>query len=1161
MHYLCARAEPDDATRDVPDSDWMQLLNLFRSQRWAFEKTAYLPPSNRSRKGVKGASPVTYLRSEYNNVLLGDSPKLEANPDQPTEYNFTTSFDLGGDGPHSLDDVAHKPVIVTVIEILPKEKKQKEEKTAVLGQAAVDLLPLLQGECNFKITAPLYPASGSPLESIHPDAKPNLEVAISVPEPLLAESQIHHGNLIRVTLEGAYGVPESWNPQGPQYNYVSSLQIPSMGEVRNKPCRKDLTLIFSNGALKPGGEGEPISRQKRWPMSGILAPGAQHIPQSFIFGGAYEEEDGEMNRKEDKEFRMEAETHRKRVMWDTERRCYLDKSALISFQKRIAECRYWPVEIMRAPIPTTSKSKPGKAEKQSEEDTQISFHGVAYVNMVPLLYPGVKRLRGAYRILAYQEVEVLEKTKVQSSALRDLVRNNSLMGKPAAALGPNSPHAKPAPSRMEKGPKEKEGSRRLSAGMKVLEVADLDQAAANPRAASPNVEGQQYVESGAYLVLEFNLEKPLVPKRNAEEMELKVKELVPPRAQLNRRAANAQKAVADYHSQVTSITKAILEEYCDLFGQQGASGLEVEPQVLEEQKCQLNYELNCSGKYFAFKEQIKHAVVKIVREKYLKTTAFEDRDQLQAFLSELYTYLVDQMHIALNKTLFDDREEPPQNPMTDMELLLRFANEAEMNEDYNLAEMYYKERLARDRQCADHWLEYGGFSLLVGDYIKARQCFHEALLLNQQHLQSLLMCGVVAVLLDNNGDAEVFFEDATCVHPSSVLAWTLLGLFYEVQGNDIRMEMAFSEAGKLHQAELALERSVAQAHAVSRVPDSERTAAAETSDKALCHFYGVTGADSKGGAEATDGIEATSPRVQSASGGLSQASRPQEEKTVNAVPKSPSSTISRSKAGTQRDVRPGVSHDSPSTDSSVYMEAAQFLSQFNAIQFVQRALAHELLSPDGGPSCKYHLMCAQMNLLRKEFDAANENLQEASQIDHQNPDVWAFTGHLRYLSGRKGEARECYEHTLSLVSDASDMHPIYLRLGSIYLQEGEYEKAKKTYLLACKTSPTCLTWLGAGIACYRVIVSYILHNIVIYECSPQLEEMPEAEEALSEANALNNSNPLVWGYLALVCLKTGRQLEAEQSYKYTRKLNLQDQTLLTEIHQLQEEVGFGDPSF
>lgn len=603
-----------------------------------------------------------------------------------------------------------------------------------------------------------------------------------------------------------------------------------------------------------------------------------------------------------------------------------------------------------------------------------------------------------------------------------------------------------------------------------------------------------------------------------------MKELVPARPQLGRRTAGAQKAVTDYHSQVTSITSAILDEYCQLFGQQDTNAVDVDPQVLEEQKCQLNYELNCSGKYFAFKEQLKHSVVKIVREKYLKTSAFEDRDQLQAFLSELYIYLVDQMHLSLNKTLFDDREEAAPAPMTDTEQLLRFAKEAEMTEDYNLAEMYYQERLARDRQRADHWLDYGCFKLLVGDYIKAQECFHEALVLNREHLHSLLLCGVVAVIMDSNEDAEVFFEDATCVDPGSALAWTILGLFYEVQDNDIRMEMAFSEAGKLHQAALTGDRAADR----SGVPDGGKTACGEASDSA-----------SKGGTEVAD--VPTSPRGRSGSGELSMGIRPPEEKTPHTVPKSASSVVPKSKAGAERGVEPRTQKPVPA--ATIYMEAAKFLARVNATQFVQRALSHELLSPDGGAGCQYHLMCAQAHLLRKEYDAANENLQEASQVDHQNPDVWALTGHLRYMSGRKGEARQCYEHALSLVTDASELHSVYLRLGSIYLQEGEFEKAKNTYLRACKRSPTCLTWLGVGVACYR------------------LEEMQEAEDALSEANALNNSNGEVWGYLTLVCLKTGRQLEAEQSYKYTRKLNVQDQTLMTEIRQLQEEVGFGDPSF
>jgi hypothetical protein len=43
-----------------------------------------------------------------------------------------------------------------------------------------------------------------------------------------------------------------------------------------------------------------------------------------------------------------------------------------------------------------------------------------------------------------------------------------------------------------------------------------------------------------------------------------------------------------------------------MFGKQMAKlGNDIDTEALEEQKCQLSYELNCSGKYFAFKEQLK----------------------------------------------------------------------------------------------------------------------------------------------------------------------------------------------------------------------------------------------------------------------------------------------------------------------------------------------------------------------------------------------------------------------------------------------------------------------------------------------------------------------------------------------------------------------------
>lgn len=77
-------------------------------------------------------------------------------------------------------------------------------------------------------------------------------------------------------------------------------------------------------------------------------------------------------------------------------------------------------------------------------------------------------------------------------------------------------------------------------------------------------------------------------------------------------------------------------------------------------------------------------------------------------------------------------------------------------------------------------------------------------------------------------------------------------------------------------------------------------------------------------------------------------------------------------------------------------------------------------------------------------------------------------GHLKYLGNDIAEAKHCYERTLSFLTDPAETHSIYLRLASIYLQDGEFEKAKNTFLQACRSSPSCISWLGVGIACYRV---------------------------------------------------------------------------------------------
>ncbi|NXS56816.1 CFA70 protein, partial [Brachypteracias leptosomus] len=1118
-------------------------------------------------KTLKSDVSVTLVCVEYNGAILGDSFKADVLPNGTANYNFMTSFECSPDGPISLDDIAQKPVLLTVIEALQREKRQKE-KTVPLGQAAVDLLPLLQGQCSFKVLAPLYAVPTSPLESLHPEAKGSLEVTVCTKGPLLSEAQLSNGNLLSVTLEAAYSVPEAFGPTGPLQNYMACLRVPAAG-------KEEFPLLFTNGILKLAGEKELLPRSKKWPLANIMAPGALSIPNSFIIGGPYEDEDGELNKREDREFRIKAESS-KRIVWDMERRCYLDPTAVDVLQKNIDKCQYWPVEICRMAVASPSKGKTSKADK-GDEDKQILFHGVAYVNMVPLLCPGVKQIRGAFRVFNYQESEVLEKTKCQHSVFRDLRTKLSLTKEGLWTPGTGTPRAPPNKAQKEdkeKVTKDKDTNHRVRSreaycGCSISTLELVGVCRNQGLMLEQCLSSQQYIAAGTFLVLEIKLDKALVPKQLREELNRRVREMIPPRPPLPPRSAGAKKAMEDYHKHVTSIAVAILSEYHELFGKRLPEQGAIDHQTLEEQKCQLNFQLNSSGKYFAFKEQLKYAVVKIVREKYLKTTAFETQEQLQAFLSELYVYLMDQMHIALNQLLSEEAASPaPLSRMTEEQLWL-FAHEAEVNKDYKLASLYHQKRVAQDQRNIQFWLDYGVFCLLLEETTKAQECFQQALSLDPHHIQSLLLCGIVAVMLQHYEEAEIFFEDACCLEPSSVVAWTLSGLFYELQTNNIQAEMAFREAKKLLQAEErsipeaaegeGREKHISAAHVRSPNPGPE-----EHVPEILPHLHLFLSSHGNLVLKAPDQGRASCKEISSqffsifslpdfcgiiylylmAVGGFIPESVPDgsADKLPEVVePALACPTLELMETHFLAAPSPGSGLSQP--PCTIFMKTVEFLLKVNAIQFVHMALAHELLSLPGGPSCAYYLALAQTYLLKEDLSKCEDSLCEAVRIDCVNPNVWAQKGHLCYLKRDFGEAKECYERAISFVEDAADMHFVYLRLGSIYLEEKEYGSAKQTYLLACKNTASCLTWLGVGIACYR------------------LEEMVEAEDALSEANALNNTNAEVWGYLALICLHGGRELEAEQCYKYTIKLGLKNDALLREIRAAQYRLGFGSPTF
>ena len=78
-------------------------------------------------------------------------------------------------------------------------------------------------------------------------------------------------------------------------------------------------------------------------------------------------------------------------------------------------------------------------------------------------------------------------------------------------------------------------------------------------------------------------------------------------------------------------------------------------------------------KYFAIKEQLKYYVIKLVREKFMYTSSFDSKEEMQDFISELYQFLIDKMHVGMNRYLSTEEttEVPPQ--IADSSMLLHFA--------------------------------------------------------------------------------------------------------------------------------------------------------------------------------------------------------------------------------------------------------------------------------------------------------------------------------------------------------------------------------------------------------------------------------------------------------------------------------------------------------
>lgn len=542
----------------------------------------------------------------------------------------------------------------------------------------------------------------------------------------------------------------------------------------------------------------------------------------------------------------------------------------------------------------------------------------------------------------------------------------------------------------------------------------------------------------------------------------------------------------------------IASEYNNMFSEQQGDNqrklaVSRQKELREGRKKEFVYKFNLSGKAQDLKEKLKKAVVSVINDNLAKKIQFgglenTDKDKL---LSEVYAYLIEQMQTGVDEIIKQNKDDFHEDIVVPWDLSSR---EKELS-FINAPKENIDEKLLR---LANEY-EIQGKIEKAHDFHKERACRDSKnISIWMDFTRFCLRNGEIA-------EAEEYIKEILSISPSSIDHLILLGSL-------LLQRKRYEEAAKYLHA--ATDKDFY--HVIANLVIS-----------LLYKFTNKPGLEKK--------YSSIAKRLCMRHLGLLPQKRGLKS---NFNPSLENSSF-------RVDTNPGEFTRTLTVDQvdDMYYFLTDYFIKEKLIYLASKSL--EEVSNKDTSRTKYLFYKAQILFWRKDYQDCVSTLSELFSIDKRHEYGLILCGNALYHMNNHFDAEESYLKAVrsssrgkTMMSGKSNIsvgdYGTLLRLGNIYLKRRAWADSKLVFNKCCEESPTSSSWTFLGLSC-------------LY-----LNELNEAEEALTEGNIMDEQNPVNWGALAYLCAKRTEKLPGRISQFKTCmssaiSYGLSDAYLLTNI--------------